>query len=417
MIKEQNKKAPNLRFKGFTNDWEQRKLGEVSDRVLRRNKNLESKLPLTISAQDGLVDQTTYFHKQVASKQLLNYLLLLKGEFAYNKSYSVGFPYGTVKRLDRYDKGVLSTLYLAFNPKNIYSDFLKHYYDTDKWYHEIYQISAEGARNHGLLNITATDFFNTKVNIPSNCNEQIKVAKFFNCLARIITLQQRKLDLLKQLKTGLLQKMFANKDTKQPALRFNGFSGNWEQRKLGDLMNVTSVKRIHQSDWQSEGIPFYRARDIVALNKGKEISEPLYISREKYEEYSKISGKVKYNDLLVTGVGTIGIPFLVRKAPLYFKDGNIIWFQNNEKINGYFLYSSFLTNNVQDYIKSSTGVGTVPTYTIKSGKETPIKYPNTNEQDKIAVTIEKVSYLITLHKNNLNRLGLLKKSLLQKMFV
>lgn len=203
---------------------------------------------------------------------------------------------------------------------------------------------------------------------------------------------------------------------KVPTVRFKGFTNDWEQRKLGDLMNVTSVKRIHQSDWQSEGIPFFRARDIVALNKGEKISEPLYISKEKYEDYSRISGKVKYNDLLVTGVGTIGIPFLVRKTPLYFKDGNIIWFQNNNKINGYFLYISFLTSSMQDYIRSSTGVGTVPTYTIKSGKETPIKYPISIEQDKITATIKRVSDIVTLQQRKLDLLKQLKKGFLQKMF-
>lgn len=210
--------------------------------------------------------------------------------------------------------------------------------------------------------------------------------------------------------------MAKEKNKKAPNLRFKGFTNDWEQRKLGDLMNVTSVKRIHQSDWQSEGIPFFRARDIVALNKGEKISEPLYISKEKYEDYSRISGKVKYNDLLVTGVGTIGIPFLVRKTPLYFKDGNIIWFQNNNKINGYFLYISFLTSSMQDYIRSSTGVGTVPTYTIKSGKETPIKYPISIEQDKITATIKRVSDIVTLQQRKLELLKEIKKGLLQKMF-
>lgn len=192
MTKEQNKKAPNLRFKGFTNDWEQRKLGEISERILRKNSDLQSLLPLTISAQDGLVDQTIYFNKQVASKQLKNYLLLYNGDFAYNKSYSVGYPYGAIKRLDKYKQGVLSTLYIAFKPTNINSDFLQHYYDTDKWYREIYRNAAEGARNHGLLNISANDFFNSKLITPSDNDEQLKIAKIINVFNRLITLQQRK---------------------------------------------------------------------------------------------------------------------------------------------------------------------------------------------------------------------------------
>ena len=121
----------------------------------------------------------------------------------------------------------------------------------------------------------------------------------------------------------------------KPAIRFKGFTDAWEQRKLGDMMNVTSVKRIHQSDWTDSGVRFLRARDIVAAAKNEEPDDYLYISKEKYEEYSALSGKVGVSDLLVTGVGTIGVPYLVRNLePLYFKDGNIIWFQNSDKIDG-----------------------------------------------------------------------------------
>ena len=114
--------------------------------------------------------------------------------------------------------------------------------------------------------------------------------------------------------------------TREPRCFLGSFDFSWEQRKLGDMMNVTSVKRIHQSDWTDSGVRFLRARDIVAAAKNEEPDDYLYISKEKYEEYSTLSGKVGVSDLLVTGVGTIGVPYLVRNLePLYFKDGNIIW--------------------------------------------------------------------------------------------
>ncbi|MCC4328124.1 restriction endonuclease subunit S [Limosilactobacillus reuteri] len=205
---DKNSKQPNLRFKNFNSDWKQRKLKNISKRILRKNSDLQSLLPLTISAQDGLVDQTLYFNKQVASKQLKNYLLLYNGDFAYNKSYSVGYPYGAIKRLDKYKQGVLSTLYIAFKPTNINSDFLQHYYDTDKWYREIYRNAAEGARNHGLLNISTNDFFNSKLVTPSDNDEQLKIAKIINLFNHLITLRQNKLTQLTTLKKYLLQNLF-----------------------------------------------------------------------------------------------------------------------------------------------------------------------------------------------------------------
>ena len=172
--------------------WEQRKLGEVVERVTRKNHNLISTLPLTISAQFGLVDQTTFFKKQVASKDVSGYYLLKNGEFAYNKSYSKDYPWGTIKRLDLYDMGVLSTLYILFKPVLINSNFLVAYYETDYWHKEIAIRSAEGARNHGLLNITARDFFDTRLIIPENNIEQKQIGHFFETLDKLITLHQRK---------------------------------------------------------------------------------------------------------------------------------------------------------------------------------------------------------------------------------
>ena len=165
------------------------------------------------------------------------------------------------------------------------------------------------------------------------------------------------------------------------------------------MMNVTSVKRIHQSDWTNSGVRFLRARDIVAAAKNEEPDDYLYISKEKYEEYSALSGKVGVSDLLVTGVGTIGVPYLVRNLePLYFKDGNIIWFQNSDKIDGKFLFYSFSAEQIQGFINESAGIGTVGTYTIESGKKTPISLPNQIEQAKVGEFFQQLDNLITLHQ-------------------
>ncbi len=203
-----------------------------------------------------------------------------------------------------------------------------------------------------------------------------------------------------------------------PKIRFKGFTDDWEQRKLGDLMDVTSVKRIHQSDWTESGIRFLRARDIVAESKNEQVTEPLFISEKKYEEYSSLSGKVKPGDLLVTGVGTIGVPMLINtEEPLYFKDGNIIWFKNENTIDGRFFYHSFNGTSIQKFIKESAGIGTVGTYTIDSGKKTPINLPTQKaEQIKIGEFFDGLDNLITLHQRKCDETKELKKYMLQKMF-
>ena len=209
------------------------------------------------------------------------------------------------------------------------------------------------------------------------------------------------------------------KENGKPQIRFAGFDEAWEQRKLGDLMNVTSVKRIHQSDWTTSGIRFLRARDIVAAYKGEEVTDLLFISNEKYEEYSLISGKVKKGDLLVTGVGTIGVPMLITsEEPLYFKDGNIIWFQNSNVIDGKYLYYVFTSQSVQQFIIESAGTGTVGTYTIDSGRKTPIMIPqDVEEQKRIGEYFSNLDNLITLHQRELEKLQNIKKACLEKMFV
>ena len=193
-------REPRCFLGSFDFSWEQRKLGELVDRVVRKNTNNESTLPLTISAQYGLVDQITYFNNRVASRDVSNYYLVLNGEFAYNKSTSDGYPFGAVKRLDLYEKGVLSTLYIVFAPKKeqqIDSDYLTVFFDTDRWHKGVAERAAEGARNHGLLNIAAEDFFDIDLSVPKDIVEQKQIGAFIRQLDNLITLHQRKPFLMK----------------------------------------------------------------------------------------------------------------------------------------------------------------------------------------------------------------------------
>ena len=211
MFPKNGENIPEIRFPEFSDAWKQRELGEIAERVTRRNSSLESQTPLTISAEYGLIDQNKFFGKRIAAKDLSNYYLIQKGEFAYNKSTSNDAPWGAIKRLDCYNNGALSTLYIVFkikDNKSCYSDFLVTYYGTSLWHKGVKEIATEGARNHGLLNVSPSDFFRTKLVIPQDFEEQRKIGAFFTQLDNTITLQQRKLESLQKLKKGLLQQMF-----------------------------------------------------------------------------------------------------------------------------------------------------------------------------------------------------------------
>lgn len=196
--------VPLLRFPEFTDEWKESVLSDFVERVKRKNKNNLCKLPLTISAQYGLVDQISFFNKVIASENMSNYYLLHKGDFAYNKSYSSEYPWGAIKRLDCYEQGTLSSLYICFKPySHVSSDFLTHYFETSKWHQGISEIAVEGARNHGLLNVGIQDFFETRHCLPQSLLEQEKIAKFLNLIEERIATQNKIIEKYESLIKGL----------------------------------------------------------------------------------------------------------------------------------------------------------------------------------------------------------------------
>lgn len=209
MFPQEGETVPKVRFKGFEGEWKKVKLNTFAKRIMRKNSNLESSLALTIASAHGLVSQAEYFNNLVVGSNIQNYYLLKKGEFAYNKSYSNGYPFGSVKRLDRYEQGILSTLYIVFSiDDSVSSDYITHFFDTTLWHKEIAERAEEGARNHGLLNIATRDFFDIYIWMPDSVKEQQSIASFFTSLDRQIALHTQRLEKLKQIKAACLDKMF-----------------------------------------------------------------------------------------------------------------------------------------------------------------------------------------------------------------
>ena len=234
-------------------------------RVTRKNKNNESRLPLTISAQYGLVDQISFFNKVVASNDMSNYYLLHSGEFAYNKSYSGDYPWGAIKRLDRYEKGALSSLYICFAPQRVvHSDFLVHYFESPKWHKEVSNIAGEGARNHGLLNIAVPDFFNTRHWVPSNRTEQEKIAALFNLIEERIQTQKKIIEDLKKLKDAICNLNFTGGSSL--TLGDVGYFVRGLTYSASDVIDDTAGTAVMRSNNISNGDPV-NFDELIWVNK------------------------------------------------------------------------------------------------------------------------------------------------------
>lgn len=398
--------APRLRFPEFIGVWVEKKLGEIAERVTRKNKNNETDLPLTISSKDGLVDQVTYFNKTVASKDMSGYYLLKNGEFAYNKSYSVGYDFGSIKRLDKYPMGALSTLYICFSIKNFDSDFMKVYFDSLKWYREIYLIAAEGARNHGLLNISTEDFFETKHKLPVGLPEQKKIAAFFTLLDRRIQKQRQLVEFLKTYKRGVIDKFFCNNSYDFELYRLE---------EIGKFIRGLSYKEDEQT---------YDNQKTLVLRSNNIRDNGFLNYKEGLQFVTKIPDceqLLQKNDLVFCMAN--GSSKLVGKNAVY--DGRY-----NGKITvGTFccIYRSKF-HILQYYFQSSLfqktlgkiqqgGGGSIGNLKPSDLEPLIVKLPNKYTQEKIFNCLSFFDSYIKLHENKLSSLLSLKSSLLQKMFI
>ena len=405
--------VPKLRFPGFEGEWKREKLRDFTERVIRKNKENETELPLTISSKDGLVDQITYFNKQVSSKDMSGYYLLKNGEFAYNKSYSVGFDFGSIKRLDRYPMGALSTLYICFALKKHNSDFMKTYFDSLKWYKEIYMIAAEGARNHGLLNVPTEDFFNTTHILPQSETEQKKIAKFLLLLDERITKQQQLIDSLKLYKRGVSEAIFNKK------YKFDCDDSKWDSHtmnNLGTFYNGLSGKG--KNDFGKGNAKF-----ITYMNVYKNpISEVSMCETVQVAESEK-QNKVKYGDVLFSQssetLDEIGMSsvWLHKTTPYLNSFCFGFRFDNPESIYplyiAYYMRSHKIRRNIMREGQGATRIN----LSAERMKGLQLELPTIKIQKKIGDFLYNLDNQILCAETILKRNNELRKSLLQKLFL
>lgn len=391
--------VPKLRFKEFTDVWKEYPLKYFTTPIKRKNINNESDLPLTISSLDGLVDQRTYFNKVVASKDMSNYYLLKKGEFAYNKSYSVGFPFGSIKRLDKYNQGALSSLYICFQVNNMNSDFIVKYFESPQWHKQISLCVAEGARNHGLLNVNINDFFSTKHFLPQLA-EQEKIANFLAIVDKKIINLENTITNLENQKKGLLQQIFSQK------LRFKDENGNnypnWEKKKLEDISNIT-MGQSPDSDFvntEKIGTPF--------LQGNAEFTNKYPIEKYWCTKPQKIANPT---DILLSVRAPVGAINIANKKFCIGRGLSAISFNCNKLFGKY-----NLEFNLFQLIKKSQG-STFSSINKKDISEVILFIPCLEEQTKIADFLSAFDRKLENQKAQLEHWKQIKKGLLQQMFV
>ena len=373
-------------------------MGDLVDRVTRKNQDLVSELPLTISAQYGLIDQNEFFDKRVASKDVSGYYLIENGEFAYNKSTSTDAPWGAIKRLDRYENGVLSTLYIVFGIKEnnpVDSDFLVSYYSTNLWHKGIHEIAAEGARNHGLLNIAPADFFETRLMIPQDIEEQKKIGKYFIELEALITLHQRKCEQTKNLKKYMLQKMFPQNGAKVPEIRFDGFTYDWEQRKVSEITKFHK-QGFYTTEEYDNSKKYYllRGTDLTENKLVLKDTPKIDATEKDYDAF-----KTEIGDFLIVRSGTVGTYGIVDvDIPAIFGSYLIDFRFDMEQVTneffGYFYQSSLFKSQLNKIIQASANTN----INAENIKSTVISLPSLNEQRRISEYFSNLDHLITLHQ-------------------
>ena len=334
------------------------------------------------------------------------YYLLKKGEFAYNRSSSGEFPFGSIKRLDQYNAGAVSTLYICFGlrDQSPVSDFVKWYFDSSKWHREAGLICAEGARNHGLLNVPTVGFFNTMHHIPADKNEQEKIAAFLSRVDRRLTAQQRLVELLKKHKRGLHSAIFGQK------CRVVNADGKpwsaWRQVRIGDIFQERSERGGTADELLS-----------VTINNGvkrQADTDKKDSSSEDKSNYKKVlPGDIVYNTMRMWQ-GASGVsPWAGIVSPAY-----TVIYPRGQQNTTFWAYAFKYWRLIQEFQKFSQGL-TSDTWNLKYPQLSDIRVyePSMGEQEAIVDILSMLDERVSAAEQELNKMRNLKSGLLQQLFV
>ena len=387
---------PTIRFEGYTDDWEQRKLNEIADKVSEKNKNNEFSEPFTNSAEQGIISQKDYFDREIVNNENLNgYYIVRNDDFIYNPRISATAPVGPINRNRLGRNGVMSPLYTVFRTHDIDNLYLEFYFKTTKW-HRFMKLNGDSGARFDRFTISSTQFMEMPIPYPT-LEEQQKIGEYFESLDTLITLHQRKCEETKKLKKFMLQKMFPKKGEKVPEIRFGGFTDDWEQRKLDDVVEFldTMRKPLEGAKRISGPYPYYGASGIVDYVDGYLFDEELILLSED------------------------GANITDRNYPVCFLASGKYWVNNHAHVlrTKQGNENNFICNSLErkDYTQYNTGMA-MPKLNKETCKKIPILCPGFEEQKKIGDYFRSLDNLITLHQRKCEETKKLKKFMLQKMF-
>ena len=406
---------PTIRFKGYTEDWEQRKLNEIADKVSEKNKNNEFSEPFTNSAEQGIISQKDYFDREIVNNENLNgYYIVRNDDFIYNPRISVTAPVGPINRNRLGRNGVMSPLYTVFRTHDIDNLYLEFYFKTTKW-HRFMKLNGDSGARFDRFTISSTQFMEMPIPYPT-LEEQQKIGEYFDSFDNLITLHHRKCEETKILKKYMLQKMFPQDGQKVPEIRFKGYTEDWEQRKLGDIYGSIGNAFVGTATpYYAEQGHFYLESNNVKDGQINHNSE-IFINDEFYEKQK--DKWLHTGDMVMVQSGHVGHAAVIPEELDNTAAHALIMFRNpKEKIEPYFLNYEYQTDKAKKKIENITTGNTIKHILASDMQEFVVDVPKYKEQKVIAGYFCNIDHLITLHQRKCEELKNIKKFMLQNMFV
>lgn len=407
---------PKIRFKGFTKDWEQRKLGDYLEvsKEKNRDEGFGKEDVLSVSGEFGIVNQIEFQGRSFAGASVKNYGVVEVFDIVYTKSPLKSNPYGIIKT-NKGKAGIVSTLYAVYKPKNnVDSEFIQIYFELDSRMNSyMHPLVNKGAKND--MKVSDENALKGPVIFP-RIEEQKMISQYFSNLDHLITLHQRKCEQTKKLKKYMLQKMFPQNGEKVPEIRFDGFTYDWEQRKLGDdLVSIHTGTNLLGSITNT-GMPLIKMGNI---QRGYfDTSKVEFLAENEQPDKADIAN---YGDFFFNTRNTLE---LVGKGATWMKNSGEYAFNSNiarfelrnlDTIFFNYLYNTdYMTKQIHARAMGTTSVAAIYPRTLDS-----VEYlaPCMKEQQKIGAYFKQLDHLITLHQRKCDELKKMKKYMLQNMFI